>query len=63
MPRQARGEVIDPGQVQIVHCVQRCVRLLFCVDKIRSPVVRTNIDVVGFKSDSSFSPPSLASIV
>ena len=29
MPRQARGEVIDPDQVQIVHCVQRCVRRAF----------------------------------
>lgn len=26
MPRQARGEVIDPDVVQILHCVQRCVR-------------------------------------
>ncbi len=26
MPRQARGEYLDPGEVQIVHAVQRCVR-------------------------------------
>jgi len=26
MARQARGEVIDPRQVQVAHCVQRCVR-------------------------------------
>ena len=26
MPRQARGESIDPSQVQILHCVERCVR-------------------------------------
>ncbi|QDV13482.1 hypothetical protein CA51_33720 [Rosistilla oblonga] len=26
MARQARGEVIDPEQVQIVHCIERCVR-------------------------------------
>ena len=29
MARQARGEVIDPEQVQIVHCIERCVRRAF----------------------------------
>lgn len=29
MARQTRGEVIDPGQVQVVHCIQRCVRRAF----------------------------------
>ena len=29
MPRLARGEVIDPAQVQVVHCIQRCVRRAF----------------------------------
>ena len=29
MPRQARGEVLDPAEVQIAHCVQRCVRRAF----------------------------------
>ena len=29
MPRQARHDVIDPGQVQVLHCVQRCVRRAF----------------------------------
>ena len=29
MVRQARGEVIDPLQVQVVHCVSRCVRRAF----------------------------------
>lgn len=29
MARQARGKVIDPAEVQIVHCVQRCVRRAF----------------------------------
>ena len=29
MPRQARGEYLDPNQVQIVHAVQRCVRRAF----------------------------------
>jgi REP element-mobilizing transposase RayT len=29
MARQARGEVIDPTQVQVLHCVQRCVRRAF----------------------------------
>ncbi len=29
MPRLARGEVLDPAEVQIVHCVQRCVRRAF----------------------------------
>ena len=24
MPRQARGEYLDPNEVQIVHAVQRC---------------------------------------
>ncbi len=26
MARQTRGEVIDPAEVQIVHCIERCVR-------------------------------------
>ena len=26
MPRLARGEVIDPNEVQILHCIERCVR-------------------------------------
>jgi len=29
MPRQARGEILDPAEIQIVHCVQRCVRRAF----------------------------------
>lgn len=29
MPRLARGEYIDPGEIQIVHGVQRCVRRAF----------------------------------
>ena len=29
MPRQARNEVIDPNNVQVLHCVQRCVRRAF----------------------------------
>jgi len=29
MPRLARYEVIDPGEVQVLHCVQRCVRRAF----------------------------------
>ncbi|MFK7818511.1 MAG: hypothetical protein AB8G99_07325 [Planctomycetaceae bacterium] len=29
MPRQARGEYLNPGEVQVVHCVQRCVRRAF----------------------------------
>ena len=29
VPRQARGEVIDPAEIQVVHCVQRCVRRAF----------------------------------
>jgi len=29
MPRLARGEVIDPASVQILHCTQRCVRRAF----------------------------------
>jgi hypothetical protein len=29
MPRQARGESIDPNEVQIIHAVQRCVRRAF----------------------------------
>jgi len=29
MPRLARYEVIDPEQVQVMHCVQRCVRRAF----------------------------------
>lgn len=26
MARQARGEYLNPNEVQVVHCVQRCVR-------------------------------------
>ena len=33
MARQARGEVIDPTEVQILHCVQRCVRRAFLCGK------------------------------
>jgi hypothetical protein len=29
MARQARGEIIDPNEVQIIHCTQRCVRRAF----------------------------------
>ncbi len=29
MPRQARGEYLNPGELQIVHAVQRCVRRAF----------------------------------
>ncbi len=29
MPRQARGEYLNPNEVQIVHAVQRCVRRAF----------------------------------
>ena len=29
MPRLARGEVIDPAEIQVVHCIQRCVRRAF----------------------------------
>ena len=37
MPGLARGEVIDPAEVQIVHCVERCVRRAFlCGDDLVS---------------------------
>ena len=29
MPRQARGEYLAPGEVQVIHAVQRCVRQAF----------------------------------
>ena len=29
MPRLARGEYLDPSEVQIVHAIQRCVRRAF----------------------------------
>ncbi len=29
MPRKARYDVIDPADVQVLHCVQRCVRRAF----------------------------------
>ena len=29
MPRQARGEYLDPSEIQVVHCIQRCVRRAF----------------------------------
>ena len=33
MPRQARGEYLDPKEVQVVHAVQRCVRRAFLCGK------------------------------
>ena len=33
MPRQARGEYLDPSEVQVVHAVQRCVRRAFLCGK------------------------------
>ena len=33
MGRQARGEVMDPRQIQIFHCVHRCVRRAFLCGK------------------------------
>lgn len=35
MARQARGEYLDPSEVQVVHAIQRCVRQAFLcgVDK------------------------------
>ena len=33
MPRQARGEYIDPAEVQVIHAVQRCVRRAFLCGK------------------------------
>ena len=33
MGRQARGEVMDPRQVQIFHCIHRCVRRAFLCGK------------------------------
>ena len=33
MPRQARGEYVDPWEVQIIHAVQRCVRRGFLCGK------------------------------
>ena len=29
MARQARGEYLNPGEIQVVHAVQRCVRQAF----------------------------------
>ena len=29
MARQARGEYLDPDEIQVVHAVQRCVRQAF----------------------------------
>ena len=29
MPRQARGEYLDPNEVEVVHAIQRCVRRAF----------------------------------
>ena len=36
MARLAKGEHLNPDEVQIMHGVQRCVRRLFCVVMIRS---------------------------
>ena len=33
MARQARGEYLDPSEVQVVHAVQRCVRRAFLCGK------------------------------
>ena len=37
MPRQARGEYVNPNEVQLIHAVQRCVRRAFlCGDDVVS---------------------------
>ncbi|HUG69632.1 MAG TPA: hypothetical protein VMM76_17910 [Pirellulaceae bacterium] len=33
MARQARGEYLDPKQVQVVHGIQRCVRQAYLCDE------------------------------
>lgn len=33
MGRQARGEVMDPAQIQVFHCIHRCVRRAFLCGK------------------------------
>ena len=33
MPRAERGEIFDPGEICIVHTVQRCVRRAFLAGK------------------------------
>ena len=33
MPRKARYDVIDPADVQVLHCVQRCVRRALLLDE------------------------------
>jgi len=36
MPRQARGEYLNPGEVQVVHAIQRCVRQAFLCGEDRA---------------------------
>ena len=42
MPRQARGEYVNPDKVQILHVVNRCVRRAFLCGK--DPLTGTSFE-------------------
>ena len=56
MPRQARGEVVDPTEVQILHACSGAFDAPFSAGRIRSLVKTMSIGDSGFASDWSFSP-------
>lgn len=62
MSRLARHDVIDPAQVQVLHCIQRCVRRAFlCGDDAFSGQSFEHRRA-GYADAWSFSLPSLGSI-
>ena len=56
MARQARGEYLNPDEIQVVHAVQRCVRQAFLCGLDKNTASTTNIDASGYVSVLSFSP-------
>ncbi|QDV56997.1 hypothetical protein Mal33_29980 [Rosistilla oblonga] len=62
MPLQARGEVVDPDQMQIVYVSSDVSISLSCVVRIPIPGNRSSTAVAGSENDSNFSAPALQSI-
>jgi len=62
MPRQARGEVIDPSEVQVVHVFSVVFAGRTCATMILLAGNRSSIEGAGFVIDWSFLLPSLGLI-
>ena len=54
MARQARGEYLNPHEIQIVHCVQRCVRQAFLCGFDKTQAMTSSIGEAGFANDLNF---------